>query len=108
MLRGSIRVIIELFCSRKFDWFALYLTIYVIVFSFEALTNATYIGTSVTEFCIQDDPEDQPIEASASEEIEFMEQEMSANEAEAEDYYDEEDEITDRVELEMVPHNDLF
>ena len=48
------------------------------------------------------------IEASASEEIEFMEQEMSANEAEAEDYYDEEDEITDRVELEMVPHNDLF
>ena len=57
---------------------------------------------------IQDvDPEDgQPIDASASEEIEFMEQEMSANEAEAEDYYDEEDEITDRVELEMVPQND--
>ena len=55
---------------------------------------------------VQDDPEDQPIEASASEEIEFMEQEMSANEEEAEDYYDEEDEITDRVELEMVPQND--
>ena len=50
VLRELIRVIIELFCSRKFDWFVLYLTIYVIVFSFEALTNATYIGTSVTEF----------------------------------------------------------
>ena len=28
----------------------IYLTIYVI-FSFEALTNVTYIGTRITEFC---------------------------------------------------------
>ena len=49
VLRGSIRVIIELFCSRKFDWFGLYMTIYVI-FSFEALTNTTYNGIGVTEF----------------------------------------------------------
>ena len=69
--------------------------------------DLTEIEYRKSDICVQDDPEDQPIEASASEEIEFMEQEMSANEAEAEDYYDEEDEITDRVELEMVPHNDL-
>ena len=35
-----------------------------------------------------------------------MEQEMFANEAKAEDYYDEEDEITDKVELKLVPQND--
>ena len=45
VLRGSIRVIIEILCLCKFDWFGLYLTICIYVMLY-LVSNATYIGTS--------------------------------------------------------------
>ena len=45
-------MLVPKFCIFFSCWGGLYLTIYVI-FSFQALTNATYIGTGVTEFCFK-------------------------------------------------------